>query len=715
VNAPLLVAAAKIDLPGLVCADVAIIIVVARAMGWLFNRLRQPAVIGEIIGGILLGPSVLGLLPGHLSTHLFPATALPTLNVLAQLGVVVFVFIVGLEVDLGLIRGRRRVAATVSLSSVALPFGLGVAAALLLHERFSHVGSHEVRLLPFALFIGATMSVTAFPVLARVLSERRMLGTELGSFVLACAAMDDVLAWTILAVVIGIIRSSGDFSFLRIVLELAAFVAVVLLAVRPALRWLFERDRRHGTLSLNTLAATLVGTLLSAWVTDKIGINLIFGAFLFGAAVPKRGAESLVAAIVERLESAILLLLLPIFFVVAGLSVDFRTLAAGDLVYLLLILAVAIGGKFVGAAGAARLQGVTRRRAMAVGTLMNTRGLTELVILTIGLTIGVLNTRLYTLMVVMAVLTTLMTSPTLRRVYPDRLLEADIAEAQERLGSGSRYGVLVLLNGADDPESLTALGVRLAGPGGQVLLARLLAHQSEQPQHADISGSLMRMAAAVEELNSLAAAHRPVAVSPIAQLSTDVEADMRALIARTGVNATVVGSGFVGDQATAARLCGEAAGDLVTLRSGAGACTSLLGVITGGTADGAVLEVSARLWISESSVAGAAVAPLGLRPDRPSERARTRRLAERLGGLGVRAVVEQEATGNELVVGGWPLEGDAGLASPRGAGSAFVYSNEDPQRVGLDQRLLRLGAARRASLDGSGAAVAKTKPVGAES
>ncbi|HEV8064829.1 MAG TPA: cation:proton antiporter, partial [Acidimicrobiales bacterium] len=167
----LLAAAAKIDLPGLVCIDVAIIIVVARLMGALFKRLHQPAVIGEIIGGILLGPSALGVLPGHPTEHLFPATALPTLGVLAQLGVVVFVFIVGLEVDLGLLRGRRRVAATVSLSSVALPFGLGVLIAMAMHSHFEHVGSHEVKLWPFALFLGATMSVTAFPVLARVLSE----------------------------------------------------------------------------------------------------------------------------------------------------------------------------------------------------------------------------------------------------------------------------------------------------------------------------------------------------------------------------------------------------------------------------------------------------------------------------------------------------------------------------------------------------------------
>lgn len=711
---PVLVAAAKIDLPGLVCADVAIIIVVARAMGWLFNRIRQPAVIGEIIGGILLGPSVLGLLPGHLDAHLFPATALPTLNVLAQLGIAVFVFIVGLEVDLGLIRGRRRVAATVSLSSVALPFGLGAAAALLLHEQFSHVGSHEVRLLSFALFIGATMSVTAFPVLARVLSERHMLGTELGSFVLACAAMDDVLAWTILAVVIGIIRSSSDFSFLRIVLELAAFVVAVLFGVRPALRWLFERDRRHGSLSLNTLAATLVGTLLSAWVTDKIGINLIFGAFLFGAAVPKRGAESLVASIVERLESAILLLLLPIFFVVAGLSVDFRTLVVGDLPYLVLILAVAIGGKFFGAAVAARLQGVTRRRAMAVGTLMNTRGLTELVILTIGLTLGVLDTRLYTLMVVMAVLTTLMTAPMLRKVYPDRLLQADIAEAQERLGSGSRYGVLVLLNEVDDPAPLTSLGVRLAGAGGKVLLARLLAHPSEQPQHADLSGSLLRMAAAVEALNSLAATYPEVAVSPIAQLSTDVEADMTALIARTGVNATVVGGTAVGDAGAAARLCGEAAVDLVTLRPGA-AGNPVMGVISGDSVDGAVLEVSARLVLSESSIAGGTpAAPLVLCPQRPSERNRTRRFAERLQSLGLEVLVEQEPAGTELVVRGWSGHDAAGAAMLPASGVAFVYSNEDPERVGVDQRLLRLDALRRVSTKGEAAGVATSKSVGAE-
>jgi Kef-type K+ transport system membrane component KefB len=704
-----LLAAAKIDLPGLVCIDVAIIIVVARLMGSLFKRLHQPAVIGEIIGGILLGPSALGLLPGHLTGHLFPTTALPTLSVLAQLGVVVFVFIVGLEVDLGLLRGRRRVAATVSLSSVALPFGLGVALALLMHSHFDHIGTHEVKLWPFALFVGATMSVTAFPVLARILSERNMLGTELGSFALACAAGDDVLAWTILAVVIGVIRSSGGFGLPRILVELVAFVAVVLLGARPGLRWLFERDRKRGSLSLDTLAVTLVGVLLSAWITDKIGINLIFGAFLFGAAVPKRGADWLVAAIVERLESAILLLLLPIFFVVAGLSVDLRTLSAGDLPYLVLILVVAIGGKFFGAAIPARIQGVTRRRSLALGTLMNTRGLTELVILTIGLSIGVLNANLYTLMVIMAVLTTLMTSPLLRRVYPDKMLEADVAEAQQRLASAGRYSVLVVLNDADDPAALAALGADLAGPLGEVLLARLLPRTDSSAEHAGLSGALVRMAGAVEELNSYAARYPAVTVKPIAQLSSQVDADVTALIARTAVNAAVVGHAMVGDVEAARRLCGDAACDLVTLLSGSrprdGGVLALVGDSPG---DAAGIEVAARIWISRLGPADSFEAPLQLLPATPSDRGRARRLAERLQSLGVAEVaVDSEATGAALVVSGWPADGRLPAQAPSASGQlALVHSGEDPQRVGIDQRLLRLDLARRARQPASGAGAA---------
>jgi Kef-type K+ transport system membrane component KefB len=705
----------KIDLPGLVCIDVAVIIVVARLMGSLFRRLHQPAVIGEIIGGILLGPSVLGLFPGELTTHLFPATALPTLSVLAQLGVVVFVFIVGLEVDLGLLRGRRRVAATVSLSSVALPFGLGVLLALVLHERFGHVGSHEVKLLPFALFLGATMSVTAFPVLARVLSERGMLGTELGSFALACAAADDVLAWTTLAVVIGVIRSTGALGLPRILVELVAFVAVVLFGARPILRWLFERDRKRGALSLDTLAVTLVGTLLSAWITDKIGINLIFGAFVFGAAVPKRGAESLVAEVVERLESAILLLLLPIFFVVAGLSVNLRTLGVGDLPYLALILAVAIGGKFFGAAIAARLQGVTTRRAMALGTLMNTRGLTELVILTIGLSIGVLDVRLYTLMVIMAVVTTLMTSPVLRRVYPDRMLEADIAEAHQRLVSAGHYSVLVVLNETDDPAVLTALGADLAGTGGEVLLARLLPSVKTGERHADLSGALMGMAAVLEELNSLAAACTSVVVKPISQLSTDINADLTALIARTGVNAAVTGPAMVADREAARRLCGETGCDLVTLLPGSQpADFGVVAVVGSAPGDAAAIEVAARIWMTASVTSP--TLPLGLVPATPSERGRARRLAERLQSLGVaHAVVDEGVTTSPLVVSAWPADGRPRNDSAAGAGPrALVHSGEDPQRVGIDQRLVRLDEARRLQAPPSGVGTGPAESPGAQ-
>jgi len=716
VSLAVLAAATKIDLPGLVCIDVAVIIVVARLMGSLFKRLRQPAVIGEILGGILLGPSLLGLFPGHLTSHLFPTAALPTLNVLAQLGVVVFVFIVGLEVDLGLLRGRRRVAATVSISSVALPFGLGVLLALLLHKHFGLVGTHEVKLLPFALFVGATMSVTAFPVLARVLSERGMLGTELGSFALACAAADDVLAWTTLAVVIGVIRSSGALSLPRMLAELIAFVVVVLFGARPALRWLFERDRKRGSLSLNTLAVTLVGTLASAWITDKIGINLIFGAFLFGASVPKRGAEALVADVVERLESAILLLLLPIFFVVAGLSVNVRTLGLGDLPYLALILVVAIGGKFFGAAIAARVQGVTRRRAMALGTLMNTRGLTELVVLTIGLSIGALNTRLYTLMVIMAITTTLMTSPTLRRVYPDRLLEADIAEAQQRLATAGRYSVLVVLNDSDDPVALTSLGADLAGPGGEVLLARLLRAAEHPEHHADLSGALMRMAAAVEGLNALAADCPGVSVKPIAQLSASIESDVSALIARTQVKAAVTGAAMVGDTETARRLCAEAACDLVTLEPGPWRRdTGVLAVVGADPSDNAALEVATRIWISRVERGEVSAARLALVPENASERGRVRRLAERLQSLGVAeaVVAETAGEGTSLVVRGWPPDGRSPVGTAAGA-LALVYSSEDPQRVGIDQRLVRLDQARRLRSPATRAEAGSGIPAGAE-
>ncbi|MGQ0624154.1 MAG: cation:proton antiporter [Sporichthyaceae bacterium] len=448
----------------LVFLDVAVIIVAARAGGALFRRIGQPAVLGEILAGIALGPTLLGSLPGDLDQRLFPQDAQTLLNVLAKFGLILFMFIVGLEVDFALVRDRARSAVAISVSSVALPFGLGVLLTFLLHNNHDTVDGEPVRFIALALFIGVAMSITAFPVLARILTERGMHRTPTGVLALACAAVDDVIAWSLLAVVVAIANEGDPWAVVLIVVETAAFAAVLFIVVRPLLGRLVVSHERAGRLTPNALAVILVGILLSAWITDRIGVHEIFGAFLFGAAMPRIGARKLAHEIMAQIEHLALLLLLPVFFVVAGLGVDVRSLRGEDLIELTLVVLVAISGKFFGAYGAARTQRIPKRQAGALAVLMNTRGLTELVVLKIGKDAGVLDQDLYTILVIMAVLTTAMTGPLLRRVYPDRLVEREIAAAERaELDEVPAYKVLVdLSNAPPDAEAMARNLVALA-------------------------------------------------------------------------------------------------------------------------------------------------------------------------------------------------------------------------------------------------------------
>ncbi len=436
--------------------DIAIVVAVARVFGSLFRRIHQPAVVGEIVAGIMLGPSFLGLFNEDLPGKLFPAQVVPYLAVVANLGLILFMFIVGLEVDIGLIRGKGRLAAVTSVSSVILPFGLGMlAAGVLFDAGYGVVNGEEVDELHFALFIGASMAVTAFPVLARILTERRMQRTRLGVLALACAAVDDVIAWTLLAAVLTVVGESEHSAPEVVVLSLL-FAVVMVFAIRPLLKRVVDRYLEHGRLTPDLLAVILIGVLVSAYLTSEIGIHAIFGAFFFGAIFPREGAHQLFHEILERLEQVTLLLLLPVFFVVTGLKVDVSGLGTDGLGYLFLVLVVACVGKFVGASVASRSQGVPTRQALGLGVLMNTRGLTELVILSVGAEAGILNEEMFTIMVVMALFTTIITEPLMRIIYPSEMVDQEIAEA-ERIGSDLAEAYRVLAGTPDgDPGPLLA-------------------------------------------------------------------------------------------------------------------------------------------------------------------------------------------------------------------------------------------------------------------
>ncbi len=403
-------------------AQVVVILAVARMIGALFRRLGQPRVVGEMAAGILLGPSFFGwVAPGGFS-YLFSAASLGFLNALSQIGLVVFMFLVGLHLDLDRLRGQAHSAVATSHVSILAPFCLGALLALYLYPR---LGTSPVPFTNFALFLGVSLSITAFPVLARLLQERDMLRTRVGTVTITCAAVDDATAWCILAGVVIIARASTtSLPFWATLIGVPLYLLVMLILLRPALNWLMGVDSRSepGT---DQLAILLLLALGSAWTTEALGIHALFGAFLAGAVLPRN--RTLNQAIIARMEPLTVVLLLPLFFAFTGLRTSIGLISdSGSWFYLLAITAVAFAGKIGGAFFSSRLSGLSWREAGAVGVLMNTRGLVELVALNIGLDIGVISPTVFTILVLMALFSTVITSPLLQLLYPRRLwVEAD--------------------------------------------------------------------------------------------------------------------------------------------------------------------------------------------------------------------------------------------------------------------------------------------------
>ncbi|MBD9733909.1 cation:proton antiporter [Streptomyces sp. H28] len=396
-----------------VMAGIAVILLSGVVLRRLALRVGQPAVIGELCAGLVLGPSLLGLLPGNPTEALFPAGARPYLSVLAQVGVVLFVFLIGWEFNGRLLRGKRRVVVGVSLSSTAVPFLLGLPLALLLHRGHGVVDSEPVGKVPFVLYIGVVMSITAFPVLAKFLADRRMQHSPVGVLALASAAFGDALAWCSLAVVVVVVTAGSLLGVAAMAGWLALFLAVMVLAVRPLLARLVER-MSMGTGAPYLPAVVGAGVLLSACATAWIGVHAIFGAFVFGLVMPRPVHPQLQKHALEPLEH-VSLFLLPLFFIVVGLSIDLRAMSVDNALEALLVVGVACAGKLAGAAVPARLFGMSWQESRTLGLLMNMRGLTELIVLNIGVGLGLLDQEIYTVMVVMALFTTCLPGLFLRR------------------------------------------------------------------------------------------------------------------------------------------------------------------------------------------------------------------------------------------------------------------------------------------------------------
>jgi Kef-type K+ transport system membrane component KefB len=397
--------------------QICIIVLVGRMVGLLLKRLGQPTVIGEIAGGILLGPSAFGYFAPDLFARIFPAESIPALQSLSQIGLILFMFLVGLEFAPELMRGKKQSVVVISHVSIVVPFLLGTALAVYLYPRVSDPG---VTFRSFTLFLGTAMSITAFPVLARILEERKLTKTPMGNTVIACAAVDDVTAWCILAFVVMLARA-GDPTQLVLQLSLmVVYVLAMIFVVRPLLRKLAPAK-----VTETSLAAMLLLVLASAWTTELLGIHALFGAFLAGAIMPREA--SLNEAIVPHIRGLTSVIFLPLFFAVTGLRTNIGLLRSPGLwLCCALVLIVAIIGKLGGAAISARAAGFPWRDATAIGVLMNTRGLMEMVVLNIGRDIGVVSDSLFTMCVIMALITTAMTTPLLDLLVRKTAPEGDM-------------------------------------------------------------------------------------------------------------------------------------------------------------------------------------------------------------------------------------------------------------------------------------------------
>ncbi|HET7873743.1 MAG TPA: cation:proton antiporter [Terriglobales bacterium] len=403
------------------------ILLAVQLFGWIFQSIGQPKVVGEIVAGIVLGPSVLGGLFPSAVAYIFPASSLPTLAALSQLGLLLFMFAVGLEVDLNQILKRRLSVVVISNVSILLPLALGAGFAAI---AYSDLAGDRIAFAPFALFVGTAMSVTAFPVLARILKERNLLSTETGIIAISCAAVDDVSAWLLLAILTAVVHSAGNWSRLGFtLLWLLGFVTVMLVPVRRALAFVEARHtkRGHGTFFVSALLLMLA----ASWATERLGVHPLFGAFVAGLVVPKGGGMA--ARTRDRIESVTLAFFLPLFFALTGLRTRIDLLQGGRLwTYVAAIIAIAVAGKVLGATVAARMTGMEWGSSLALGALMNTRGLVELVILNAGMELGILSPTLFTMMVIMALITTFMTTPLLNLL----LLRAPAHQKAQSLGYG---------------------------------------------------------------------------------------------------------------------------------------------------------------------------------------------------------------------------------------------------------------------------------------
>jgi Kef-type K+ transport system membrane component KefB len=418
-------------------AQIITIIFAARLFGWIFKKIGQPSVIGEIIAGIVLGPSLIGMYFPEFTSALFPKESLGNLQFLSQIGLILFMFVIGMELDLKVLKNKAHEAVVISHASIVFPFALGIGLAYFLYDKFAPEG---VQFLAFSLFLGIAMSITAFPVLARIVQERGLNKTKLGTIVITCAAADDITAWCILAVVIAIVKAGSVVSALYIILAACLYVIFMLKIVRPFLKRVGDLNSNQQNLSKSVVAIFLITLIISSYLTEIIGIHALFGAFMAGAIMPE--SSKFRKIFIEKVEDVSLILLLPLFFVFTGLRTQIGLLNDISLWEITgIVIAVSVTGKFVGSALAAKFVGQNWKDSLSIGALMNTRGLMELVVLNIGYDLGVLTPEIFAMFVIMALVTTFMTGPSLDLI--EWLFRKQKTEIPAEISKISKFKILI--------------------------------------------------------------------------------------------------------------------------------------------------------------------------------------------------------------------------------------------------------------------------------
>ncbi|PZO28400.1 MAG: cation/H(+) antiporter [Flavobacteriaceae bacterium] len=454
------------------------IVLVARIFGWIFRKIGQPTVIGEIIAGIALGPSLFGLYFPDLNHSLFPVASLGNLQVLSQVGLILFMYVIGMELDLKVLKNKANDAVVISHASIVIPFALGIGLSYFIYHEFAPEG---VEFLSFGLFMGIAMSITAFPVLARIVQERGIHKTRLGTIVITCAAADDITAWCLLAAVIAIVKAGTFVSSLYIIALAVVYVLAMLFIVKPFLKRIGDLYADKGNLNKPVVAIFFLTVIVSAYSTEVIGIHALFGAFMAGAIMPESAKFRNI--FIEKVEDIAVILLLPLFFVFTGLRTEIGLINEPYLWKITgFIILVAVIGKFIGSALAARFVGQNWRDSLTIGALMNTRGLMELVVLNIGYELGVLSPKVFTMMVIMALVTTFMTGPALDII--NYIFKSKDVFIPEEIKNNSDYKVLISFGNNEKGKSLLRLANSLVKKQTETTVVTAMHFTSSDELHA---------------------------------------------------------------------------------------------------------------------------------------------------------------------------------------------------------------------------------------